>query len=40
MADASLRNLTELLREHAAERPGQPALIQGDQVISYGELDA
>jgi len=32
--------LTEQLRFHAAARPCQPALVQGDAVLRYGELDA
>jgi len=38
-ADERFRNLTELLREHALARPDQAALVQGDQSISYAELD-
>jgi acyl-CoA synthetase (AMP-forming)/AMP-acid ligase II len=40
MADADFRNIAELLREHAAARPAQPALIQDGQVLGYAELDA
>ncbi len=39
-ADPAFRTLPDLVREHAAARPAQPALVQGDSVISYGELDA
>ena len=39
-ADPTFRTLPDLVREHAAARPAQPALVQGDSVISYGELDA
>ena len=31
--------LDELVAAHAAEHPGIPALVMGDQVLSYAELD-
>ncbi len=34
------RTVPELVREHALARPGHPALVQGERVISFGELDA
>ncbi len=39
-ADAPFRLLAELIREHARARPAQPALVQGDDVLSYAALDA
>ena len=33
-------NIAELVREHALARPDQAALIQGEAVLSYAELDA
>jgi acyl-CoA synthetase (AMP-forming)/AMP-acid ligase II len=38
--DAPYRTLSDLVREHALARPGQAALVQGDDVLSYAELDA
>jgi long-chain acyl-CoA synthetase len=37
--EAPFRNIAELLSEHAAARPGSAALVQGEQVLSYAELD-
>jgi long-chain acyl-CoA synthetase len=34
------RAVPDLIREHAAAQPRQAALVQGDEVIRYGELDA
>ncbi len=34
------RAIADLVREHARARPAQAALIQGERVMSYGELDA
>jgi long-chain acyl-CoA synthetase len=39
-ADPAFRTLPDLVREHAAARPDQPALVQGDDAIDYGTLDA
>ncbi len=39
MNDRSARNLTLDLSEHALIRPQSPAVVLGDRVISYGELD-
>jgi long-chain acyl-CoA synthetase len=36
----AFRNLAELIREHALQQPTQPALVQGELTLSYGELDA
>jgi len=33
------RTIADLVREHARARPAQPALIQGERAMSYGELD-
>jgi long-chain acyl-CoA synthetase len=38
--DPSFRTLPDLVREHAAARPLQPALVQGDESLSYAQLDA
>ena len=38
--NSAFRNIADLVREHAAARPAQPALVQGDTVLSYGALDA
>ena len=38
--DPAFRAIPELIREHAAARPRQPALVQGDTCIDYGQLDA
>jgi acyl-CoA synthetase (AMP-forming)/AMP-acid ligase II len=34
------RSITDLLREHAFARPGHAALVVGESVLSYAELDA
>jgi acyl-CoA synthetase (AMP-forming)/AMP-acid ligase II len=34
------RAVPDLIREHAAVHPRHAALVQGDEVIRYGELDA
>ena len=34
------RTISDLVREHALARPGHPALIQGDERLSYAALDA
>ncbi len=34
------RTVPDLVREHALARPDHPALVQGERVITYGELDA
>jgi acyl-CoA synthetase (AMP-forming)/AMP-acid ligase II len=34
------RAIADLLREHAADRPGQPALLQGGRSLSWAALDA
>ena len=39
-ADPSFRAVPDLIREHAAARPRQPALVQGEQLIDYATLDA
>jgi long-chain acyl-CoA synthetase len=38
-ADPSFRAIPDLVREHAAARPHQPALVQGDASIDYAALD-
>ena len=38
--NSAFRNIAELVREHATARPEQPALVQGDTVLTYGALDA
>jgi acyl-CoA synthetase (AMP-forming)/AMP-acid ligase II len=38
--DAPYRTLSDLVREHARARPGQAALVQGEDVLSYAALDA
>lgn len=38
--DPGFRAVPDLVREHAAARPRQAALAQGDEVIDYGTLDA
>ncbi|MBU1352006.1 MAG: acyl--CoA ligase [Gammaproteobacteria bacterium] len=38
--DPPYRTIADQVREHARVRPDQPALVQGDEVITYGELDA
>ena len=39
-ADPDFRAVPDLVREHATARPRQDALVQGDEVIDYGTLDA
>jgi long-chain acyl-CoA synthetase len=39
-ADPGFRAVPDLVREHAAARPRQAALVQGDESIDYGTLDA
>jgi long-chain acyl-CoA synthetase len=38
--DPSFCAIPELVRKHAAARPRHPALVQGDERIDYGALDA
>ena len=38
--DPAFATLAELVRRHARARPAQPALVQGDAVLSYAALDA
>ena len=40
MFDATFRNIADLVCEHAAARPQQPALVQGDQQLTFAELDS
>ncbi len=40
MSERTFRNIADLVREHAAARPQQPALVQGDRPLSFAELDA
>ncbi|MEO8188216.1 MAG: class I adenylate-forming enzyme family protein, partial [Burkholderiaceae bacterium] len=39
MFDATFRNMADVVREHAAARPQQPALVQGDRQLTFAELD-
>ena len=39
-ADPAYRTLAGLIRQHARERPHRPALQQGEERLSYAELDA
>ena len=39
-ADQPFRSFTDLIREHARARPDQAALVQGDESIDWGQLDA
>jgi len=39
-ADPPFRTIAELVREHARVRPDHAVLIQGDEWLSYAELDA
>ncbi|MEP6608365.1 MAG: class I adenylate-forming enzyme family protein [Burkholderiaceae bacterium] len=39
MFDATFRNIADVIREHAAARPEQPALVQGDRQLTHAELD-
>ncbi|HJV59686.1 MAG TPA: class I adenylate-forming enzyme family protein [Albitalea sp.] len=38
--DPPFRAIAELVHEHAAARPHQPALVQGGTMLRWGELDA
>ncbi|HYN59889.1 MAG TPA: class I adenylate-forming enzyme family protein [Rubrivivax sp.] len=38
--DPAFRAIPDLIREHAAARPRQAALVQGDERLDYGQLDA
>ena len=40
MLDGTFRNIADRVREHATARPSQPALVQGDTVLSWATLDA
>ncbi len=40
MFDPTFRNIADVVREHAAARPQQPALVQGDRQLTFAELDA
>ena len=40
IADTQFRAIADLVREHAAARPRQAALVQGGEHIDYGSLDA
>ena len=40
MSERTFRNIADLVREHAAARPHQPALVQGGRQLSFAELDA
>src|SRR5215207_3414114 len=40
MLDRTFRNFADLIREHAAARPQQAALVQDDRQLTFGELDA
>ncbi|HVG04668.1 MAG TPA: class I adenylate-forming enzyme family protein, partial [Burkholderiaceae bacterium] len=43
MFSPTFRNIADVVREHAAARPHQPALVQGDQnnqQLTFAELDA
>ncbi|MBC8118933.1 MAG: acyl--CoA ligase, partial [Burkholderiaceae bacterium] len=39
MFDPTFRNIADVVREHAAARPHQPALVQGKQQLTFAELD-
>ncbi len=42
MFDRTFRNIADVIRDHAAARPQQPALVQGDpqnQQLTFAELD-
>ena len=39
-AEIGFGTLSDLIRGHAARRPGQAALVQDSKVLAYGELDA
>ena len=40
MLDRTFRNVADLVREHAAARPQQPALVCGEERLSWAQLDA
>jgi long-chain acyl-CoA synthetase len=40
ISETTYRTIDELVREHARERPAHPALVQGDEVLTYAALDA
>jgi len=40
MSERSFRNIADVVREHAAARPQQPALVHGDRRLTFAELDA
>ena len=40
MFEPTFRNIADVVREHAAARPQQPALVQGDRQLTFAELDA
>ncbi|HEU0201632.1 MAG TPA: class I adenylate-forming enzyme family protein, partial [Burkholderiaceae bacterium] len=40
MVDPGFRNVADLIREHAAARPQHAALVQGEDCLSFAELDA
>ena len=37
---AGFRSIADVIREHASTRPAQPALLQDDASLTWGELDA
>jgi len=39
-ADPPFQAIADMVRDHAKARPRQPALVQGDSTLDYGELDA
>jgi len=39
MFDRTFRNISDVIREHAAARPQQLALVQGDHRLTFDELD-
>jgi long-chain acyl-CoA synthetase len=39
-ADPTFRAIPDLIREHARTQPGHAALVQGDERLDYGALDA
>jgi long-chain acyl-CoA synthetase len=40
VSETAYRTIAELVREHALERPAHPALVQGDEALTYAALDA
>ena len=38
--DIGFGTLSDLIRGHAQRRPGNPALVQDDRIVTYAELDA